>query len=63
MEEYPVGTFEPNDLAYEAYVSDCLSLGIDPESGDPIGFAYGYEWSLDDIPFVDNVVADEDIPF
>lgn len=63
MPDSDIGTFEPPDLAYEAYVADCLSCGIDPDSGDPIGFAHGYEWTLEDIPFEDIIPSDEDIPF
>lgn len=64
VSEIPVGTFEPDDLAYEAFVADCLSLGIDPESGDPIGFAHGTEWVQDEVdPFYGELLSGETVEF
>jgi hypothetical protein len=59
-----IGTFEPSDLAYEAFVSDCLSMGIDPDSGDPIGFAFGFEWSQEALdPFYGEALEGEPVEF
>ncbi len=59
-----IGTFEPPDLAYEAVVADCLSRGIDPESGDPIGFAHGFEYAQDELdPFYGELLEGEPVEF
>lgn len=67
QDEYPIGTFEPGDLAYAAFVDDCLREGIDPNSADAVAFAFGADWTLEDIPAEDmlasELAASEDIPF
>jgi len=66
MPDADIARFEPDDLAYEAFIDDCMRDGIDPTTGAAIEWL-SPEWTLDesDIPFTNVVIsyADEDIPF
>ncbi len=64
LEPFDNPTFEPGDLAYEAFVSDCLSEGIDPSSADAAAFAFGATWiQADESAEIRALLASEDIPF
>jgi hypothetical protein len=62
VDEYPIGTFEPSDLAYEAFVSDCLEEGIDPSTADPIAFVSGEDWQQGELdPFYGELLDGETV--
>lgn len=63
MSEIPVGTFEPDDLAYEAFVADALEAGIDPSCADAIEWAHPSWEPVELDPFYGELLSGETVEF